>query len=490
MRKHQTLLIAGILLLASAGVAQGQAVYEAFGNAVMAREGGAGEKAGAIVLFLRSGTHNGGIVTVRYSAPLAAETMAMVSTGGSPSAATDVDEGTVTVTMPAGGTDTVTISDVRLDLREATAPVTATFSGNENAFVSGVATVISAIEDALEVEATSAQILTRGADGSVTLTVEEAFAAAFTAGADVLLTLVGVPDKAGLTVSHVYPTAAEITAEETSGAAVDAVTNIRGNVTLNTDTMIVTDGDATPNMLSMTGDGDKINITVGFDNTSPNDDETGPNPASTESVKLVFELDARSSVEDIMLPLDEGMVEVWVTMAPTEKPAMVDENTEYFAVNYIPADGVVAFTIAPASCTLLFPYAVVLPGMGWDTGIAISNPSAFTDTPLSGTITFSLFPNDGEMIEHSTDGSSSGVGLDADGSIPAGNTHAVRLSEVLSNAGMPGSFVGHLYVETDFTGCRGVGWVTDFSTVNQAYLPYFEDNLDEGSVPANNSSSP
>ena len=55
MRKNQRLLIAGILLLASAGVAQAQAVYEAFGNAVMAREGGAGEKAGAIVLFLRSG---------------------------------------------------------------------------------------------------------------------------------------------------------------------------------------------------------------------------------------------------------------------------------------------------------------------------------------------------------------------------------------------------------------------------------------------------
>ena len=101
MRKNLTLLIAGILLLATAGVAQGQAVYEAFGNAVMAREGGAGEKAGAIVLFLRSGMHNGGIITVRYSAPLAAGTMAMVS-DVSPTAevATDVDEGTVTVTMP------------------------------------------------------------------------------------------------------------------------------------------------------------------------------------------------------------------------------------------------------------------------------------------------------------------------------------------------------------------------------------------------------
>ena len=202
MRKNQRLLIAGILLLATAGVAQAQAVYEAFGNAVMAREGGAGEKAGAIVLFLRSGTHNGGIVTVRYSAPLAAGTEAMVNNG---TAVTDVDEGTVTVTMPTNNMDTITISDVRLDLREAAAPITATFTGNENAFVSGVATVISAIEDALEVESAKVQILTRGGMGSATVTIKEAFASAFTAEADILLTLVGVPNKASLMVSHVEP---------------------------------------------------------------------------------------------------------------------------------------------------------------------------------------------------------------------------------------------------------------------------------------------
>ena len=123
----------------------------------------------------------------------------------------------------------------------------------------------------------------------------------------------------------------------------------------------------------------------------------------------------------------------------------------------------------------------------WNTGIAITNPSAFTDTPLSGTVTFTLFPNDEEKIVYSTDGSSSGTGLDVDGSIPAGNTYTVLLSEVLSDAGMPGDFTGHVYVETDFTGCRGMGYVTDFNSGAQAYLPYFGDNLDEGDVPANNS---
>ena len=37
---------------------------------------------------------------------------------------------------------------------------------------------------------------------TATVTLKEAFAGAFTAGADVKLTLVGVPDKAILKVSH------------------------------------------------------------------------------------------------------------------------------------------------------------------------------------------------------------------------------------------------------------------------------------------------
>ena len=95
--------------------------------------------------------------------------------------------------------------------------------------------------------------------------------------------------------------------------------------------------------------GTKLNITVRF--SAP--------ASTTETLKLMFDLVAEDQ-EDLMLPLDEGKVEIWVTMAPTEKPSMIMAGTEYFALNYMPADGVVAFTIAPASCTLLFPYAASL----------------------------------------------------------------------------------------------------------------------------------
>ena len=35
----------------------------------------------------------------------------------------------------------------------------------------------------------------------------------------------------------------------------------------------------------------------------------------------MFDLMATSDQEDLMLPLDEGVVEVWVTMAPDRKAA-------------------------------------------------------------------------------------------------------------------------------------------------------------------------
>ena len=68
--------------------------------------------------------------------------------------------------------------------------------------------------------------------GSATLTLKEAFATAFTEEADVLLTLVGVPDKASLTVMHVQPDTMRRTPPRTAAD----VTDITNSVTLNDDT--------------------------------------------------------------------------------------------------------------------------------------------------------------------------------------------------------------------------------------------------------------
>ena len=69
--------------------------------------------------------------------------------------------------------------------------------------------------------------------------------------------------------------------------------------------------------------GTKSTSQVDFVDRDPTNDTIEPNPASTESLNLMFTLGATDQA-DLMLPLDEGKVEVWVTMAPTEKPDIVD----------------------------------------------------------------------------------------------------------------------------------------------------------------------
>ena len=43
-------------------------------------------------------------------------------------------------------------------------------------------------------------------------------------------------------------------------------------------------------------------------------------------------------------------------------------------------------------------------------------------------------------------------------------------------------FVGHVYMLADYTNCSGLGWVTDFMTVNQAYTATVI-NADTGADP-------
>ena len=70
----------------------------------------------------------GGLVILKYSAPLAKGTAPLVTINGEgavgmATVAPDEDENTVTITMPINGTS-VTLTNVRLDLREAEVPVT------------------------------------------------------------------------------------------------------------------------------------------------------------------------------------------------------------------------------------------------------------------------------------------------------------------------------------------------------------------------------
>ena len=472
MRKSQVLLVGVALLLCSTVAVQAQGAYQAFSNPLMARTGGAREVAGELVLFLTQGAHSlTGNITVKFSAPLA-EDVAVEAGGIVVTLATAVintAENTISLTpTDVASADPIELSGVRLDVRGAVVPVTATISGNSEAFISGAVNVISDSVDALEIDATGMSLLSRGGTGNATVTVEETFARALTeAGSMVMLRVSGVPDAADLT----------ITAAGVDAAAAGVAGNVTVAVGALTPVTVVTGGLVTAaGQLMTAGTGGDIDVMVAF---------SAPDGSSTESVTLNLNLDTDDPVSPIFVAQDT-MVSAMATMAPTSAPATIVAGTEYFSENF--TDAAELFTFAPASCTLLFPYVVSLPEleMAWNTGIAITNPTAM-GTPQDGAITFTLFTNGSDTpMEYTTDAMTPGTTLDAEGMLAAGNTYTVLLSELAAWAGHEGDITGHLYVKTNFTGCRGVGWVTDFGTVNQAYLAYFRaDDADLDTIPAN-----
>ena len=91
----------------------------------------------------------------------------------------NVEKGTVKITMPASGqgTDSVTLSGVRLDVREAEAPSRPCFRVTPMPSSPEPPTSSPGIVDALEVASTSkSALLTRGDTGMATVTIKEAFA--------------------------------------------------------------------------------------------------------------------------------------------------------------------------------------------------------------------------------------------------------------------------------------------------------------------------
>ena len=494
MRKNQRLLIAGILLLATAGVAQAQvSVYQVVGSAVTAREGGAAEATGSVVLSRIAGETSTGTVTVQYSAPVSGGQTDVMLTPSNAGSVMINDDGLTTITLAGLNTPVIILRGIRVDVREVTGEVTAAVQGDgTSAIVAGTVTVISSIVAALDVSTGDAatSVLTRGtADKPMSentaaeawVTIKEGFAAAFTSDVGLTLKIEGLPKNAKLSIFALGKAVDEDAPEvDTAG--------IQGNVNIG-DVAAVSDGDANVDMLAhtMTGDGKDMTVDITFNpaDETPSE-ENSPSNSRTETLTLTLALDANSGTGEgdasVALPL-MGEIRASVTMTPVKAPDMAD-GTPYFTENFMPAGGGAVFIFDPASCTLLFPYAAF--SMGWNTGIAIANPSDFAGgTPLSGSLTFTLFPNDQDMVEYPTDGMSPGMGLDSDGFLPAGNTYIVLLNEILDSAGFSGDFLGHIYVDTDFTGCRGLGYVSDFKSGAQAYLPYFGDNLDEGSVPAN-----
>ena len=131
--------------------------------------------------------------------------------------------------------------------------------------------------------------------------------------------------------------------------------------------------------------------------------------------------------------------------------------------------------IVPANTVMLIPYALVL--LPYDTGIAVANTtkdpfgtSAGGATPGNGAITVDFFPTTstgGAGTPFSLTTSSTvktGSGLSSDGTLAAGATWTVLLSQLLTAAGQTGSFNGYIFIRANFLDAHGTATISDFKT--------------------------
>jgi len=129
--------------------------------------------------------------------------------------------------------------------------------------------------------------------------------------------------------------------------------------------------------------------------------------------------------------------------------------------------GPTVVTIVPANTTFLIPFAVA--SGGYDTGIAISNTSvdpfgAQGATPQAGTMQVNLYPSTatgaGTGVSFTTSATKlAGTGIAADGTIPAGATWTVNLSQLLPLAGQTGGFIGYIFIQANFLPGHGAAYV-------------------------------
>ena len=432
--------------------------------AAAARMGGENETSGSVWLtFSTAAAAVDTTVTLHYSVPLAMAFVSSVDSTTYTSAVTDVmgtaenddndGNGTVVLTglLDEATATTLVIRNVPLDVSGASGPVTVMAeveSSNPTDFLRfdgpNIGPVISDIVVGVTATGAAVTVRTRGTmPGGIMaeLTLEESFKGAFMRGNDLEIEFSGIPDEVTLT--------AEVTGIK---IASDTEAEVRDDPLVTTDD---TDPYATVSAVSSDG---KATVMLGGDDMS----NGSTMRVAPDKVVLNLTLTAATDNDEISFPLDMGDVMARVTFTDD----MDDNNTFVDAFT----DYVTVFMIRPAQCELLFPVVTVMPMANgdWETAISVTNP-AFTGEMAAGGLTFTFYPMRGEPVVYETSGGSPGSGLEPDGTLAPGGTYQVLVSQILSSADWGDSFQGHVHLLTDYTQCSGLGWVTDWMGVNQAY---------------------
>ena len=459
MSKTKTLFTMALLvLLGSMGAAQAQDFSEVklfTTPEPFAREGGKNEAAGSILLNSSAETAlraDGAMIMLHFSAPLAANIDAATPDDGGVTVTGDTgadvtgmaededndDNGTIMIDPSPSAGQNLLIQGVMLNVSGADGPVTVTLAvtAGMDDFIRidgpSSAMVIGGIKVGVEASAETVTVRTRGtgAGGIMTsLTLEESFDGAFMDRDMVTVEFSGIPEGATLTAEV---TGIVKTDDMADPPVIAETTDPYATVGA------VKDGSATVTLGGMEGDLAR---------------------ATPEKVVLALTLIAETDDEDISFPLSRGSV--MAKAAFTDESGGADNFEDAFT-GYT-----TAFNIRPAQCELLFPVVSVLEG--YNTAISVTNP-AYEDEMASGGLTFTFYGMGGVVATYDTTVDPiAGTGLEDDGTLSPGGTYQVLASEILAATGWGETFQGHVHLRADYTHCSGLGWVTDFATVNQAY---------------------
>jgi len=130
--------------------------------------------------------------------------------------------------------------------------------------------------------------------------------------------------------------------------------------------------------------------------------------------------------------------------------------------------------IVAASTTLLMPFAVS--DGAYDTGISLANTTLDPfggatgggATASAGTVRLDFFPRLATGGAGTTFGFTTsatvrpGIGLSSDGTLAAGATWTVLLSQLITAAGQTGGFTGYVFIQANFLDAHGAPFVSDF----------------------------
>ena len=472
MSKTKTLFTMALLvLLGSMGAAQAQnfAEVKLFTTPEdFAREGGKNEAAGSILLnssddaALRAPD---AMIMLHFSVPLAADidattqgvtATAVTVTGDTGAAVTGMAEnedndgnGTIMIDPGNNAGQNLLIQGVKLDVSGADGAVTVTLkvTAGTDDFIRidgpSSAMVIGDIKVGVEASATAVTVRTRGTDAGgrmVSLTLKESFKGAFMTGNMVTVDSSGIP--AGATLEAIVTSNLVANPDATPPVEVDETTPY---ATVGA----VKDGSFTV----MLGDMD--------DADTPRD---RPAPPSV-TLELTLTAVPPDDDEEMLFPLARSSVMAKAAFTDMQGG---DDNFEDAFTDYV-----TVFNIRPAQCEILFPVVTALPETPemrrWETAISVTNP-AYEDEMASGGLTFTFYGMGGVMATYDTTVDPiTGVGLEDDGTLSPGGTYQVLASEILAATGWGETFRGHVHLRADYTNCSGLGWVTDWMTVNQAY---------------------